>query len=238
MEVNTHKIGDYWNNIDNYGHRANCEKCRTTEDLEHVLLQCNVLGQEIIWKNVKKLWPKKHETWPELINIGWIARCGLIEFTGWEGKILKGESHAYKIIMSKSAHLIWKLRCERIHNGKPENEWPKETEIHNHWLATINARLTLDRSSTNWEYSKKAIKHGIVLSTWKKMLKNEKDLPENWLKSPRVLVGIDQMEHRDSILDNPDDLPWCTKSHTWSGCWFLRWFHSPPQRFSFPPSTR
>jgi hypothetical protein len=160
------------------------EKCGTTEDLEHILLQCDILGQEIIWKNVKKLWLKKHETWPELINIGQITGCGLIKFTGRGGKILKGESHAYKILMSESAHLIWKLRCERVHNGKPENEWPKETEIHNRWLAAINTRLILNRSSTNRKYGKKAIKQGIVLSTWKNMLKNEKNLPENWLKSP------------------------------------------------------
>ena len=37
---------------------------------------------------------------------------------------------------------------------------------------------------------------GIVLSTWKNMLKNEKDLPENWLKSPRVLVGISKEKGR------------------------------------------
>jgi hypothetical protein len=71
----------------------------------------------------------------------------------------------------------------------------------------INTWLILDRSSINRKYSKKAIKQGIVLSTWKKMLKNKKNLPENWLKSPRVLVGIDQMEHHDSIPDNPDDPP-------------------------------
>jgi hypothetical protein len=46
---NTHKIGYYWTNIDNYGHRVNCEKCRTTEDLENFGL-----------KSMK----------PELINIG------------------------------------------------------------------------------------------------------------------------------------------------------------------------
>jgi len=37
---------------------------------------------------------------------------------------------------------------------------------------------------------------GIVLSTWKNMLKNEKNLPENWLKSPRVLVGISKEKGR------------------------------------------
>jgi len=67
---NTHKIGDYSTNIDNYGHRANREKCGVMKDLKHILLQCDVPGQEIVWKIMKRLWLKKHEAWPGLINIG------------------------------------------------------------------------------------------------------------------------------------------------------------------------
>jgi len=65
----------------------------------------------------------------------------------------------------------------------------------------------LDRSLTNQKYGRKAMKQEIVLSTWRKLLKNENNLPENWLRSPRVLVGINQMEHLGSILDNPNDPP-------------------------------
>jgi hypothetical protein len=65
----------------------------------------------------------------------------------------------------------------------------------------------LDRSSTGRKYGKKATKQQTVLSTWKGLLKDEKNLPNNWLKSPGVLVGIDQMEHRGGIPDNPDDPP-------------------------------
>jgi hypothetical protein len=83
----------------------------------------------------------------------------------------------------------------------------KNRSISNKWLATINARLTLDRSSTSKKYGKKANKQNLVLGTWDKMLKAEPDLPQNWLKSPGVLVGIDQMEHQDGIPDNPDDPP-------------------------------
>jgi len=32
---NTHKIGEYWEKIDNYGHRANCPKCGTREPGTH-----------------------------------------------------------------------------------------------------------------------------------------------------------------------------------------------------------
>jgi hypothetical protein len=203
---NTHKIGEYWENIDNYGHRASCQKCGTMESLEHILLQCDILGQKTVWQSTRELWLKKHGTWPELANIGAITGCGLIEFRD-RGKPLRGENRAYRILISESAHFIWKLRWARIHSEKPEEEWPKETEIHNRWLAIINARLSLDKSSTSQKYGKKATKQQIVLSTWEKLLKDERDLPRNWLKTPGVLVGIDRMEHQDGIPDNPDDPP-------------------------------
>ena len=93
-------------------------------------------------------------------------------------KVLQEVNRLYRILISESAHLIWKLRCQRVSEDKPENEWPKETEIHNRWLATINARLTLDRATTNYKYGKKALKQKTVLDTWKNTLKNEKDMPQ------------------------------------------------------------
>jgi len=128
---NTHKIGNYWDNIENYSHRGLCTKCRVTENLEHILLECDIPGQRVVWKNVKELWLKKHENWPEPINIGTITGCGLIEVKSREGTVLKGESHAYRILISESAHLIWKLRCTRIYSDKPDDEWPENPEIQN-----------------------------------------------------------------------------------------------------------
>jgi hypothetical protein len=135
---NTHKIGGYWENIDNYSHRANCRKCGTTESLEHILLQCDIPGQKTVWQGAEKLWHKKQDTWPELTNMGPILRCGLIEFKDGGGKLLKGIGQAYRILISKSAHFIWKLQCMRINNEEPEEAWSREPEIHNRWLATIN----------------------------------------------------------------------------------------------------
>ena len=131
-------------------------------------------------------WPPKHR---------YITGCGLANFKSQEGKTLQDINQLYQILTSKSAHLIWKLRCKRISDDKPENEWPKETKIHNQWLAIINTRLILDRATTSNKYSKKATKQKVVLDTWKNVLKNEKDLPQNWLKTPGVLVGIDPMVH-------------------------------------------
>src|SRR5882762_2493617 len=57
---NTHQIGTYWTQIPNFEHRERCMKCGTTEDLKHIILQCDIPGQGIVWKNVEKLLWKKH----------------------------------------------------------------------------------------------------------------------------------------------------------------------------------
>ena len=200
--------------IPNFEQREKCPKCNVTEDMEHILLHCDILGQKIVWRAAKQLWRKKHETWPDLRNIGYITGCGLASFKNPEGKVPQEVNWLYRILISESTHLIWKLRCQRVSEDKPEDEWPKEIEIHNRWLATINARLTLDRATTNYKYGKKALKQKIVLDTWKNVLKNEKDMPQNWLKTPGVLVGIDPMVHPGGMPDIPEEPPWDARSPT------------------------
>jgi hypothetical protein len=71
----------------------------------------------------------------------------------------------------------------------------------------MNAQLTLDQAITNNKYGKRALKQQIVLNTWKGLLKNEENLPKNWLKSTGVLVGIDRRTHQDGTPDNPEEPP-------------------------------
>jgi hypothetical protein len=192
----TQKIGPYWLNITNFEHRGSCQKCDTIEDLEHIILGCDIPGHRIIWDATRNLWNKKHNYWPGIKCIGSITGCGLAEFKDERKNALPGANHLYRILVSEAAHLIWKLRNERIFKHASEDQWPTAPKIHNRWLATINARLTLDRSSTNRIYGKKAIKAKIVLNTWAKTLKNEADLPPNWITSPGVLVDIAPLEHQ------------------------------------------
>ena len=113
----THKIGAYWTRIPDFEHRESCPKCEVTEDLEHILLHCDIPGQKTVWRATEELWLRKHETWPELKNIGRITGCGLIGFKNPEGKTLRGTSRMYRILIFESAHLIWKLRCKRVSEG-------------------------------------------------------------------------------------------------------------------------
>ncbi|KAJ7439302.1 hypothetical protein B0H11DRAFT_1640505, partial [Mycena galericulata] len=81
-------------------------------------------------------------------------------------------------------------RCERViaRNGEPASE----QEIHNRWLHVINERIEIDRHLTNkLKFGKQYyIAPSLVLETWKGVLKDEKELPEDWLRGPEVLVGI------------------------------------------------
>ena len=202
----TQKIGTYWLNITNFEHRGICHRCDAIEDIEHIVFGCDIPGQAIIWSATKDLWAKKHNYWPGIKCVGSIIGCGLTDFKDEQKKPIPGANRLYKILISEATYLIWKLRNERIFKYDSEEQWPPAPEIHNRWLATINARLTLDRSSTNNKYGTKAIKPHTILDTWSNIIKNEKDLPVNWIKSPGVLVDVAPSEHQRGP-DLPDDPP-------------------------------
>ena len=99
-----------------------------------------------------------------------------------------GTTHLFRILISESAHLIWRIRNERVIQGKPE---ASPQEVHFRWLKAINNRLKIDCVLTNGvKYGKKAIDKSLVLRTWKKTLKNEEILPKDWTRETGVLVGV------------------------------------------------
>ncbi|KAK7027003.1 hypothetical protein R3P38DRAFT_3315443 [Favolaschia claudopus] len=108
--------------------RGICSTCGGTESMEHILTKCTAAGQRLIWDLTSELWKKKpgDGTRPSL---GEIMACGMVE------KGNRGESKFFRIIVSESAYLIWKLRNERVIGAKGE---APEREITNRWLQTIN----------------------------------------------------------------------------------------------------
>jgi hypothetical protein len=148
-------------------------------------------GQKEIWDLVKQLWLKKHKDWPGIKSIGSVIGCSLMQFTTSKGCRDPGANRLYRIIISESAHLIWKLRCNRVvgTNNTPE-QWPTQQEIKNKWLSAINKRLAFDQAMTSSRYGRKALQSNIVLETWSGTLHQEESLPDNWLRSSGVLVGI------------------------------------------------
>ncbi|KAJ6628310.1 hypothetical protein B0H10DRAFT_1778274 [Mycena sp. CBHHK59/15] len=186
---NAHRIGKYWKHIPECEERAVCSSCGDViEDLEHILLKCKCPGQEIIWHAAEALWREKGRDWPTL-SLGAILGCGLAEFHNERGKIEQGTQRLYRILISESAFVIWKLRNDRriSRNGMPASE----EEINNKWKYAINQRQQVDITLANRPPRGKhpALAPQLVLSTWSGILDNERNLPANWLREPRVLVG-------------------------------------------------
>jgi ribonuclease HI len=185
---NAHRIGKYWTYIPECEDRAICQECGVLEDLDHILVECASPGREIIWKAAEALWREREEEWPEL-SLGTILGCGLAEFRDERNKPRLGTERLYRILMSESAYLIWKLRNDRVisRNGAPL----EEGEIKNKWRFTINQRLQVDIVLANRPLKGKcpALAPQLVAATWSGTLDNERNLPENWIREPRVLVG-------------------------------------------------
>lgn len=113
MLHNAYKCGKYWDNIPNYAHRAMCLKCNAEESLEHILIDCRQIPtQNTIWKLCEQLWENTGNQWPQ-ITYGKILACGLAQFRNKNNQILHGKNRLYRILISESAFLIWKLHCKQ-----------------------------------------------------------------------------------------------------------------------------
>ncbi|PBK64081.1 hypothetical protein ARMSODRAFT_893490 [Armillaria solidipes] len=106
----------------------------------------------------------------------------------------QGANRAFQILVPETAFLIWKLRCERRieRNDDPERAFNLD-EVTGKWKAVMNERLQQDRILTNKErFGPKALEVNTVLETWTGMVHRPEgeSLPDNWIKTPGVLVGI------------------------------------------------
>ncbi|KAJ3820892.1 hypothetical protein F5878DRAFT_650629 [Lentinula raphanica] len=173
---NGYKTGDYWTNITNFEHRANCVFCGETESMEHILTECEKSNHKLIWSLTEALWQGKTMEW---INpcFGTILGCGLIKMINDEGKHLAGDSRLFRIMVSESAYLIWKLRCEAVIQGKE--------------ISKIEAnRLELNCLLASTKPTKGRLDKRLVKNTWLEVLREQDNLPEEWLGEGGVLVGI------------------------------------------------
>jgi hypothetical protein len=178
---NAHRCGDYWLKIPDFEHRGKCPVCDIEDSMAHILTGCDAPGQKEIWLLAKELWLTKHNVWPNVDNLGVITGCGLAQFQNIKGQRKLGAERLYRIIMTESAHLIWRMRCERIIERSNREQWHTAQEIKNRCYGAINKRLALDQAMTNKRYEAKAIPISTVLCTWSGTLQNELSLPDNGL---------------------------------------------------------
>ncbi|KAJ7676404.1 hypothetical protein B0H14DRAFT_3101974 [Mycena olivaceomarginata] len=158
----SYKCGVYWRNIPGFEQFATCHFCGADENVEHILV--DDLASILIWDLCTELWEMKHQKMPAL-SIGSILGSALR---------MHEASRLFIILVTESAHLIWKLRC-----------------IHNKWVTLINSRLRFDQLLTDTScYGNCALNAKTILRTWDGVLMDKLNLPENWIWQSGVLVGI------------------------------------------------
>ncbi|EJD54001.1 hypothetical protein AURDEDRAFT_53391 [Auricularia subglabra TFB-10046 SS5] len=130
-------------------------------------------------------------------GIGLIWGCALAEPRGVLGQKDAGAERAYRIVVSESAFLAWKIRCEkRIEHADDEDWAPSGAEVKSRWFNVINTRIAHDRLLTNrYRYGRKAYRTDTVLETWEDLIEGIGELTADILRQPGVLVGTGTARH-------------------------------------------
>ncbi|KAH9476331.1 hypothetical protein JR316_0011906 [Psilocybe cubensis] len=191
-------VGDNWLKPGfnaEYQERSKCRQCgQGTETMTHIIEKCSASGQAQVWNLARELWGMRtNKPWPNATLEEIILSTRPTRREKPKGKMLdnaEGEARLLRILMTESAYLIWKIRCDAVikHEGQQQ---ATGIEIHNKWLKTINSRLELDSILTRPKYGKKALKKKVVLNTWRGTLRDEGNLPRDWTGRYGVLVGIE-----------------------------------------------
>jgi len=193
-----YKIGSYWNPIEGFEQRRICPLCNEQEEMEHILTSCTSRPRTLAWELANDVWSHRSKE-PLPTRPGDILGCGLANFTK-DNKPDRGKNRLYRIIMSETAYLIWKMRNERrIGREDAEDREVTDSEVRNRWIHAINRRLTIDRALTNkMRFGRHTLNGKLVKQTWFCCLKNEEELPDDWPRRRGVLVGISTPCTRDT----------------------------------------
>lgn len=180
------KVGGFWKNVPNCNLRANCVVCGQEESMEHILTECNVEAATAVRALMLMMLEKKLGWTPE-VTFGTILGASAVTFAEKLKKPTRGIDRLYMIVVHETAHLIWRMRCERtIEWGDKPELWHTKKEARNKWYAAINRRVKMDRALT---YGRVGINRDLVRETWTGLM-NERELGvPDWMTLGEVLVG-------------------------------------------------
>ncbi|KAI0716316.1 hypothetical protein C8Q76DRAFT_723701 [Earliella scabrosa] len=184
-----HRVGKYWTNIPGYEQRADCSVCGVTDSMEHILTECQAPGQGRVWQRAYEIMSAKGRPLP-VVTLGLALAGPSVRLRDADGKEDRGASRLARIVITEATHLIWRLRCERvIQRGNDEDPGHTPHEIDRRWYAALDRRLNMDQALTSPKLRRDAAKKQVVKKTWTGVLANERDLPDDWVGRPGVLVG-------------------------------------------------
>lgn len=110
------------------------------------------------------------------------------------------------MLISESAHLIWRMRCERVIAHEGDRNWCHSPRaIKTSWLRVLNTRLRQDVTASHPRFGRLAVPRNLVCDTWGSvvLLPNGQSR-EKWVtRVDRVLVGIDPSK-ATLVADGPE----------------------------------
>ncbi|OJT14554.1 Transposon TX1 uncharacterized 149 kDa protein [Trametes pubescens] len=183
-------VGKHWlrpKMSDELKERATCKLCGVTESMEHIIFDCIAEERKEIWGEVQGLWNGAMRSQCEL-TWGTVFGAGCVTLEDERGIDMPYTGRLWTVLVTESAYLVWKLRCERViqNEGRPFTR----TEVKNRWFATINGRLDLDRrTSVPWLGGEKLSEAAVDL-IWRPVIEDASLLPHDWVRNNGVLVGI------------------------------------------------
>ncbi|TFK92580.1 hypothetical protein K466DRAFT_624447 [Polyporus arcularius HHB13444] len=185
-------IGTHWlrtNMPADLQQRAMCAICGECETMSHIILQCEAKGQRLIWDLVEQLWSHTNAEWKDPCW-GTVFGAACAVFKSENGARKPATENLWCIICTEAAHLIWKVRCERV--IQRDGEELTESEITNRFYAALETRLNLDRRTAARAYGlgKKALKPHEIENIWLPIIADGNELPPKWVVDNGVLVGI------------------------------------------------
>ncbi|KAH6905949.1 hypothetical protein BKA70DRAFT_1107185 [Coprinopsis sp. MPI-PUGE-AT-0042] len=159
------KIGNYWEGMTNFEHCSRCRHCDTTETLEHILLECERSGQQVVWQMAERLMEKRGERDWNRPSWGDILSCAFAKEQD------PGKRRLRSILISESAYFIWLVRCQwKIGHEEDELKFPHANEIRNRWLKHMRSKRTSELNTAKMHsqlriHQKIDVK--LIYATWK-----------------------------------------------------------------------
>ncbi|TFK89296.1 ribonuclease H-like protein [Polyporus arcularius HHB13444] len=183
------RLGNFWASIPGYEQRALCSRCGMEDTMEHILFECTTHGQNIVWSMARAAINLTGCQTPRL-SLGAVLGAPMLVVKR-NGKVAKGPSRLLKILVVEGAHLIWRMRCKRVIEWEDAPDRAHSaSEVRACYWQAVNKRMEMDRSLVYSRLTGRKPKRARVLETWRDVLADKEDLPENWIETPGVLVGM------------------------------------------------
>ncbi|KAJ7724596.1 hypothetical protein DFH07DRAFT_724112, partial [Mycena maculata] len=156
----------------------------------HILFNCSHPEQAIVWRLAGEFWAKKLGSPLLAPSLGMVLGSVLTMFEEEMNAKPSGANRLYRILVTESTYLIWKLSNKSVTQNR--GTAPSAYAAHKRWVSLMNEQLKIDcfMATAKSNQNKILVPPGVVLQTWSRTLLNEMSLPKDWLRDPRVLVGI------------------------------------------------